>query len=185
MQLYRVPRNSRAIWGAVLIPFPLPGCSLFESSNYTDISGPLERSSSTHPECSASMCSTALQPSWSPMMSAASLFGVLDRNVHIILLFLTTTLWGRYYRRAHFTDKETDSETLRSMPKVTQLVNGEGGGGPGPGLSQLMVVLRRCICLSRCWLLLYKWGRELRGVKSDVGSKKGYFTTRKYHSNRL
>lgn len=82
--------------------------------------------------CSRSRCCTQFQPGWSlswqllPWLPTLS--GALDRNVHAVPQLLTTTLWGRYCH-AHFTEEETDSETLRSMPKVTQLVTGGRGIG--------------------------------------------------------
>lgn len=79
--------------------------------------------------------------------------------------------------RAHFTEEEIDSETLRSMPKVTQLVNGRGGIWTRSQWTHGTAVQ---MCLpARCRLSLYKWSRGCRGAKSSLRSKRGYFT-RKY-----
>lgn len=114
-------------------------------------------------------CTLAPYPESCFSSLAACLFGALDRNVHAIA---PMALGGRYCC-AHFTEEETDSETSRSMPKVTQLVNGRGGNK-----DQFSATSRGCCVASpACQMLAPAVGmrQRIQGCKERHGVQEGLF----------
>ena len=92
-----------------------------------DPSRPLGRSGSSHVH-SKSMCCLKFSPAGALAGELPPLTDCLLRpRLRDVRVLLPPREVGAVPLISHFTEEETDSETLRSMPKVTQLVNGSGG----------------------------------------------------------
>lgn len=136
--------------GICLNAFPLPGSNLLDSSNCTDLSRPLEVGSS-HLEHML----PGLPPGWSPSRRLPRLTVRCLDSKGPCALRCTSQPPCEVGTVPLASKEEPDSETLRSMPKVTQLVNGRGKSGPG--LSPLSATADEPACAEVATALQTGW----------------------------